>query len=257
MRQAVYQYLYNYEPFVLFGPAHIWGLIISLALAIGLPIYAKKKLNGRQQQLVGTVLGFLVMANYLAWVVLELIAGTFDITKHLPFHLCRFANLITPLVLWKRSYRVFEILYFWGLSGVLQSAFTPDIVQGFPHFHFFRFFIGHNGLVIAIVYAAVVYNMHPTIKSLWRAFAALNMFLVVALVVNLILGTNYFWILGKPPVPSLLDYMGPWPWYILVAELVALVHFALAYLPIAIIRKRRLNREIAETDVLLPETDSV
>ncbi len=251
MREAVHHYLTQEQPFILFGPAHVTGLVISLLLAIGLPIYAKKKLNSRQQQIVGTVLGFFVMSNYLVWVALELIAGTFDVTKHLPFHLCRFANLITPLVLWKRNYRVYEILYFWGLSGVLQSAFTPDIVQGFPHFHFFRFFIGHNGLVVAIIYATVVYNMQPSYKSLWRAFAALNLFLVLALGVNLILGSNYFWILGKPPVPSILDYMGPWPWYILTAEFVALIHFGAAYLPFVYLR-RKAYRQAATADHSVP-----
>jgi hypothetical integral membrane protein (TIGR02206 family) len=86
-------------------------------------------------------------------------------------------------------------------------------------------------MIIALVYATVVYEMRPKIESIKSAFIALNIFLLVAVIANLILDANYFWICGKPPMASLLDYLGPWPWYILVAELVAWVHFILAYAP--------------------------
>ncbi len=239
MKSAIHQYLNTYEPFILFGPDHIWALIVTVVLTIGIPWYAKTRLNPGQQQMMGTVIGFVVMSNYVAWVILELGAGTFSLKLHLPLHLCRFANLAIPLVMWKRDYRMYEILYFWGLSGVIQGAITPDIVEGFPHFHFLRFFVGHNGLILAIVYATVVYGMRPTYKSIWKALIAMNIFLVIALVMNLIVGANYFWILGKPSVPSLLDYMGPWPWYILTGEFVALIHFGIAYLPIIWLNRRQ------------------
>lgn len=239
MRESIRNYLVTAEPFHLFGSDHLWALVVSIAFTIALPLYARRNLNTRQQHLLGTVIGFIVMSNYLAWVLLEFLAGTFDVTKHLPLHLCRFANLAVILVMWKKNYRMYEILYFWGLSGILQGSITPDISFGFPHFHYFRFFIGHNGLVLAIIYATVVYGMRPTYKSIWKALIALNVFLVVALIANLILDANYFWIMGKPPVPSLLDYMGPWPWYILTGEFVALVHFGAAYLPIAWLNKRQ------------------
>ena len=240
MSSAIQDYLNPSDPFILFGSDHLWALAISIALIIGLPWFAKKRLNQNHQHILGIVIGFIVMSNYVAWVILELAAGTFDLTRHLPLHLCRFANLAIPLVMWKRNYRMYEILYFWGLSGVLQGSITPDIAHGFPHFHFFRFFVGHNGLILAIVYATVVYQMRPTYRSIWKALIAMNIFLLVALVANLILGANYFWILGKPSVPSLLDYMGPWPWYILTGEFIALVHFGVAYLPIAVMNRKRV-----------------
>ena len=72
--------------------------------------------------------------------------------------------------------------------------------------------------------------MKPTIHGLKNAFLALNIFLLVAFISNKFLGSNYFWIMDKPPAGSILDFMGPWPWYIFVAELVALLHFYLAFI---------------------------
>jgi hypothetical integral membrane protein (TIGR02206 family) len=208
---------------------------------VWLPWYSRKYLSENHQRLIGGVLGFFVGINYLVWVGLELLAGTFDIKLHLPFQLCRVANMLLPLVMFYKNQRVFDIVYFWGLSGVFQGLITPDITHDFPHFHFFRFWVGHNGMVIAIIYATVVYKMRPTLDSLKMAFIALNLFLFLSAVVNIILDANYFWICWKPPMASLLDFMGPWPWYIVAGELVALIHFILAYLPFYIIDKRRLK----------------
>ncbi len=237
MRESVSQYLKTYDPFVLFGLSHIGAIIVALVLVIFLPIYARKKLSERQQHLVGSAIGYFVMSSYLIWVILELIAGTFDVKLHLPIHLCRLANLLIPLVMVRRSYFFYEILYFWGLSGMFQAIITPDIAAGFPHFQYWRFWFAHHGMILALVYATVVYDMRPTIASVWKAMLAMNIFLIFAIIANLLLDANYFLICGKPVnelgehVPSLLDYLGPWPWYILAAEFVALAHFLVAFVP--------------------------
>ncbi len=240
MRSAVSDYLNTYEHFSLFGPSHWAAIFLFIFLVFWLPWYGKKRLSPTQQEWVGRILCILIFINYPIWVLLEIMGGSFDIKLHLPFHLCRFANLLIPFVLIKRNEFVFQILYFWGLSGMFQGMVSPDILQDFPHFHYFRFFIGHNLMVVALIYAVVVYDLKPTLVGLKNAFIALNLFLLLSFVVNLLMDANYFWIMGKPPTGSLLDFMGPWPWYILTGEFVALAHFGLAYL-IYLFMKQKLK----------------
>ncbi len=248
MRDTVYEYLNTFEPFDMFGMEHILAIIAALVVIIVLPLYAKNHLDENAQYKLGKFIGWLVFANYIVWVSLEAIAGTFDVKQHLPVHLCRFANLMIPLVMVWRSYFVYEILFFWGFSGMLQASITPDIAAGFPHFHYFRFWMGHQGLILALVYATVVYEIRPSFKSLIKSFIALNIFLGIAALVNVLMDANYFWICGKPlnqigeRIPTLLDYMGPWPWYILTGEFVALAHFLLAYSPFYFINKRKVQQ---------------
>jgi len=245
MREVVYRYLNTYEPFDMFGSEHIFAIVGALVVIIIFPLYAKRYLNKDTQNKIGMLIGWLVFGNYIAWVGLEAIAGTFDVKEHLPVHLCRFTNLAIPLVMVWRSFLAYEILFFWGLSAMLQASFTPDIAAGFPHFHYFRFWLGHQGVILALIYATVVYEIRPTFKSLIKSFIALNIFLVIAAIVNVLMDTNYFWICSKPVnhigerIPTLLDYLGPWPWYILSAEFVALAHFLLAYTPFYFINRRK------------------
>ena len=77
----------------------------------------------------------------------------------------------------------------------------------------------------------------PTLIGLRNAYIGINVFLVIAFIYNILNDANYFWIMSKPPAGSLLDYMGPWPWYILTGQLVALVHFCIAYFIYLGIRK--------------------
>jgi uncharacterized membrane protein YwaF len=64
----------------------------------------------------------------------------------------------------------------------------------------------------------------------------------VAIVVNLSLDANYLFICQKPPTASLLDHLGPWPWYVLGAEVAALANFAVAYTPWLFLDQRRAQR---------------
>ena len=84
-------------------------------------------------------------------------------------------------------------------------------------------------MIIALVYATVVYDLRPRMKSVWISFVSLVIFFLMTIPINILLGANYFWICGKPPVHSILDYFGKWPWYILTTAFVALTHFFLFY----------------------------
>ncbi len=58
-----------------------------------------------------------------------------------------------------------------------------------------------------------------------------ELYILTVIPVNFLLGTNFGFLARKPDNPSLLDHLGPWPWYILSLQLVALLLLFLLALP--------------------------
>jgi len=113
------------------------------------------------------------------------------------------------------------------LAGSSQAVFTPDLREGFPTFPWATFFLGHCSVIMSAAYLVVRGRVRLTMASAWRVWGVSNGYLVVAGLVNWRLGTNFGYLAHKPFQPSLLDYLGPWPFYILAMELIALMLFCL------------------------------
>jgi uncharacterized membrane protein YwaF len=58
-----------------------------------------------------------------------------------------------------------------------------------------------------------------------------------------LLKTNFGYLAHPPPNPSLIDHLGPWPYYIIGLETIALVLFLLLTLPF--MQKNRATATLA------------
>jgi len=67
-----------------------------------------------------------------------------------------------------------------------------------------------------------------------RVVVGLNLYMLVVFGINKLVDGNYMFIMHKPETPSLIDVLGPWPWYILSLEAIGLIICFLLYLPFAI-----------------------
>ncbi len=166
--------------------------------------------------------------------------------KLLPLHLCGMSVLLTAIVLWFESDRVFQINYFWVASGATMSLHTPDLQSGFPSFAFFSFFIGHGLPILGIAVAIFILGMRPRAKSiLWALIATWGMGAIAA-PVNLAYNTNYLFLSQKPLGATPFDYFGPWPWYLIVVNFAGLLLFSICYLPFSSRFKRLLPSNALE-----------
>ena len=231
-------FVYN-KDFTLFGTQHLVPIIVMIILCIALPIIAKRYWNKKTQLTVSRGMAALFSFWVIIYIVILIYLGRFDATTDLPFDICNITALLLPFLMWKPRYRVHEIFYFWILAGTMQAILTPHLYNGFPNFVYIKYWITHCGLVVYAVYMTVVFDFKPTLKSIWRAFVAFQVYVLFVLVINLILGSNYVYMMHKPPTESALDYLGDWPWYILWCELIGLVFFFIVYLPVRLTRKRK------------------
>ncbi|BAO74712.1 hypothetical protein WPG_0482 [Winogradskyella sp. PG-2] len=81
--------------------------------------------------------------------------------------------------------------------------------------------------------------MKPVLKSVFKSFLALQLYVVLMIGLNYLLDANYFYLRKKPKSASVLDYFGEWPYYILVVQLIIIPLFLIIYLSFYLSEKRR------------------
>lgn len=229
--------------FKMFGIQH--GLALAFFAILGY-ILIRKARNWPQKKQIqwGIFMSFFLSLTLILWTSLKIYINGFDVKEDLPLHLCNIISLLLPFFAIYRKQWIYEILIFWILAGTSQAMITPDLVNGFPHYHYLKYWIVHAGLVIFILYATFVFGMRPTVKSIFKSFLALQGYFLLMLLINKLLGSNYFFISQKPAQGSLLDYFGDWPYYIFVAELVLFPYFFLIYLPFHLTRKKIISQKV-------------
>jgi hypothetical integral membrane protein (TIGR02206 family) len=154
-----------------------------------------------------------------------------------PLQLCDLAVVLTAWALWSLRPAVSHLAYFWGLGGSLQAILTPDLAWAFPDYWWIKFFVNHCGVVWSVVFLAATGRVRPRHRTVWRVFALTNLYAAGVGMLNGLLGTNFGYLAHKPAQPSLLDYFGPWPYYILGMEVAAVASFYLCYAPFALARR--------------------
>ena len=225
--------------FELFGPAH-WTVLAIVGLLNACLLLWGQRIPEQWRGKVRITLAVVLLVNEVAWHVWNWATGQWTLQTMLPLHLCSVFVYVSAAALITKNYRLYEFVYFLGIIGAAQPLFTPDLGRyGYPHFRFFQTFISHGSIVTAAIYLTVVEGYRPTFQSLRRVLVWGNVYMAAVGVVNALLGSNYLFIAHKPDTPSLIDLMPPWPWYILVIELMAVLLVTLLYLPFV-----RLNTNI-------------
>jgi hypothetical integral membrane protein (TIGR02206 family) len=219
--------------FVLFGPAHLAVLFLTFALPLFLAWLVRRPGGERWARPIAWSFAAVLLLNQVVLLIWALRPDV-NLKDNLPLHLCDWATFTCAAALVWRHRLSYELTYFWGLAGTLQAVLTPDLNVGFPNAEFFAFWIAHSGIIAAVLFLTLGLAMRPTLRSIGRAFLWLQVYAVVTAVLNLLLDTNYGYLRHKPALPSLLDYMGPWPVYLVSLEIMALLLFFLCYLPFAV-----------------------
>jgi hypothetical integral membrane protein (TIGR02206 family) len=233
----MWQYLtsdYDGPPFDLFGSGHLLALAIILAV-IAFLIWGWKTHDEESRRRVRLWFAGTIFVVEISWHVWHLANGSWTLERHLPLHTCSLGLWGSIYMLLTRSYRFYEIFFFLGIAGGVQALITPNAGEfGLPHFRAMQTLASHGLLVIAMVYMTAIEGYRPTWQSIVRTMVFANLYMLCVTGVNVLVGGNYMYTLRKPETASLLDLLGPWPWYLFYAEFVALALFILLYLPFAL-----------------------
>ncbi|ACY12799.1 TIGR02206 family membrane protein [Haliangium ochraceum] len=221
------------EPFDLFGPAHLIAMLLVAVVCIGFPLWMRGRPPRWQQRVAYGIAALMLLYRMCA----PFIYNYYDdlpLIWNLPLQICGMLAVLNAYMLITRSYRVYHVAYFLTLAGAMQALITPDSFRAFPHVTYLLSVLTHGLIVLAVSYATLVFRFRPTWRSVAIVFVFGNLYMLALFPINKLLGTNFMYVMHKPPSASVLDYFGPWPWYLIVAELIGVVLFLFWYAPFAI-----------------------
>lgn len=201
-----------------------WLAVLAGALCCTALTRGARRHPGPWTLVAARFLSLVLLATAATFLLDPVVAGTWTARASLPLDLCDVAVLVAALACWQpRLQWAVELTWFWGMAGTLQAVLTPDLSARFPSLAFLEFVIGHLAIVIAAVYLVVGLDRPPRSGAVRRVFAITVGYAAVIGVVDWRLGSNYMFLRSVPSHASLLSVLGPWPWYIAGAAVVALV----------------------------------
>jgi hypothetical integral membrane protein (TIGR02206 family) len=213
-------------PFHPFGALHAITVAIVLATIVVVVGLARRGSLERARR-GGRIFAVVLVAYYVVESVVRVgWLGTPPILL-LPMELCSALFFVGAAALWTGHAYLLEILVLWALAGTVHALITPTPGAGFPSIEYVRYFVCHGLLVMAALYAALALELRMTPWSILRVSIALQLWELVVAGVDLALDQNFMYLRRPPPSPTLIDSLGPWPWYLGSLELVAIVSFAL------------------------------
>ncbi|SES01327.1 conserved hypothetical integral membrane protein TIGR02206 [Gracilibacillus ureilyticus] len=215
-------------PFQAFSLSHLFMILLTLVLLVFMYFF-RDPIRKKYKRLVKySLIAFLLLGEifFHLWYLLH---DRWDVVINLPFQLCSISLYLCTIMLLTRSYRVFEVSFFVSMTGAFIAILTPELFFGFPHLRFFQFFLAHIAIVLACFYMIWIEEYKPSFRSVIKAFVVLNIMAFFVFIVNKMIGSNYMFLARKPSNASIIDFLGPYPWYILSLEVIAFSIFLLLY----------------------------
>ncbi|MGA7616249.1 MAG: TIGR02206 family membrane protein [Thermoanaerobaculia bacterium] len=211
--------------FLRFHTAHLIAIGTIVVAASGMTWIVRR--HPEMSKGVRVALAAAVACAVVAYWVLSFRAGELTRWDFIPLQLCDFALFLAIFALLTRWRPAVELLYFWAGSGTLLAILMPDVAGGFLRWRTVTFFVLHGAVVVSAAVLVFGLGDRPAPGAVLRAVIATNAYACVVATVDVATGMNFLYLRAKPVEPSLLDWFGPWPFYIVGAELVMFGMFLL------------------------------
>jgi hypothetical integral membrane protein (TIGR02206 family) len=214
--------------FRLFGAEHL-AILAMVPIAAALLAAVQRRFPSWSKA-IRVSLAMLLLVCTAAYYGSFAVAGERLFPNHVPLELCDASLWLVIASLLTLKPGIYDVAYYWAIAGASMALLTPNLTEP-STFIAVQFFVDHGLIVAAVLYLALTGEARPRVGSIGRAMVALNLYAAAVGVFDFLFKTDYMFLRAKPQAASLLDVLGPWPWYIVVCEGVAFGLFLLLYLP--------------------------
>jgi hypothetical integral membrane protein (TIGR02206 family) len=226
--------------FHLFSPLHL-AILISVPVVSATSAFITRRYPASALR-VRIALAVLIIGDGLFWCGIRYFVHGIRFPEILPLELCDAAFWLTAVALLTVEEHIFDLAYYWGIAGSGMALLTPYLRAPLHTWQSFQYFAGHALLIVGVLYLLWSAQSRPRIRSWWFAWWNLNLYGLAVGAVDFLGSSNFMYLRQKPASSSLFDFMGPWPWYIVGADVVALVTFWLMQLPFSAGKRAEIDQ---------------
>lgn len=212
--------------FILFGTEHLTTIGVGFVACLFLIILGSFLHDG----VFPRIIALIILVIKITELVFRHDFYGERVVNLLPLHLCNLSLVLAILMMLFNSKIIFQPVFFWSL-GALFAIITPEIRDGIQNYATLSFFITHFFILFATLYGLIVFKFRPTKLGAIGSFIFLNIVAIALFFVNKRLGTNYLYVNAAPSTSSPIDFFGPWPFYIIVVEIIYIILSSILYYP--------------------------
>lgn len=217
--------------FTAYGASHLGAVGVLLAGAVTLVLVGRRLRDRDPRDLLGRALAVVMLLFTIPLQVLYFTPGYWNLQTTLPIQLCDLASLAAIYALLTHRRWAAGLTYYWGLTLTTQAIATPDLAADFPDPVFVLFWAMHIGTVWAAAHLTWGRGIRPDWRTYRFSVLITAVWAAAVFCLNLAVGTNYGYLNRKPNATTILDLLGPWPWYVLVEIAIIVAAWALVTWP--------------------------
>lgn len=225
-----------------FGMWHIIPLIVIILGVLMIYVFRFKLRNYKNEKYIRYGMAIFAIIMELGLQIWNIANGTWVFPDSMPIGLCAFSLFMSIYVLLTKSWKVFEIAYFWSLGGLVSILF-PDILFGPDRFRYFQFMFAHMIFFWGFMYMMFVHNYIPNNKSFKKSFLLLLALVILIIIpINLWWNANYMYLHYPGDTPFSIFPTEPYILYAALCILLAMVVITFWYSPIWLYHQSQKNK---------------
>lgn len=184
-----------------FDVYHLTSLGLIVVTVVLIYLFRDKLRNWEYEKQFRYALGYFSIIWEVALHYWQAANGIWTWADSAPLSLCFISLVMGIYVMFTKSFRVFEIGYFWAIGGVASILF-PDIPYGADRFRFYQYILGHLVFFVMFMYMIFVHRYHPSFQSLKQSVIYLTIIcFAFILPVNLLTDANFLFLLRADGTP--------------------------------------------------------
>ena len=226
------------QGFKLLGPLHL-GWVVAAVLTFILVSLYYRKLDDEKAIKFRKTIAWLIVVDEL-WKDFWLFVGGRFLVTYLPFHLCSINIFVILYHAYKPSKAVENYLYTVGIPGALMALFFPTWTSlplfNFMHLHSFTI---HILLILYPIMLLVRKDFRPEVNTIPKSLAILAGLGVIALCINLLLGTNFMFLMFAPEGNPLYFFYQLTGSHLVGFPVMITLLLIVMYAPIVLLNKRQ------------------